>query len=47
VLALVPKAKYEADVRAERREQRLARLTGALVFLLGSAAALFFWIGHA
>jgi uncharacterized protein involved in exopolysaccharide biosynthesis len=47
VFALVPKVRYEPDVRAERRRQRLARLVGTLVFVLGSAAALFFWIGRA
>ena len=46
VLALVPKAKYEADVRAERRRQWVVRLAGTLVFALGAAAALFFWIGR-
>lgn len=46
VLALVPKARYEADVRAERRRLWVARLAGVLVFLLGSAAAVFFWIGR-
>src|SRR5262249_51357301 len=46
VFALVPKVKYAPDVRAERRRQRLAQLAGAIVFLLGSAAALLFWIGR-
>ena len=44
VFALVPKAKYEPEVRAERHRKWLAGLAGAFVFLLGSAAALFFWI---
>jgi uncharacterized protein involved in exopolysaccharide biosynthesis len=43
VFALVPKAKYEPEVRAARRRKWVAALAGAFVFLLGSAAAVFFW----